>query len=610
MAFSIHHLSLKEVIHERTKVAEEEGAADEAKAPALEAKHIHLSSEQWARAGEIIDSMMGQRKCFCERVTLRHDRETRVEEIEAQTRKARAGISKDLQRWVMRQRQNDLQSICKMKYQFGMGNYVVWYEDEVLTAEYFGETVDGGPHGTGYKFWAYGASYFGDFVRGEMHTTRPGVHGVFNFPDGRTYKGTFDRNRRMGRGLKTWPRGHPIGGGGEYDGEFSNGAEHGMGKRTYENGAVYEGRFRYGVRDGPGCLTSPDGKKKEKRIFKDPPTEETDFAGGDEPSAPPQDWPTGDLLSLCTARLATVVAEQPDLYPASELAARLPTVRKPLVAQAFVEVLTKDALKKAGGGKPGSVMSPGFIQLVPKIAWSDLSTMDVGGVRMNKRDLAMLVYFLESSTSIRELRMASCGLDDSTVATLAKILLKSPVEVLDLSWNKVGKAGAHALSHALTTGCRQLTSVNLSGAALGSSGADFLAEMLERNTTVRQLLLPYNDLGPTGAEALGQSLPRNASLEELDLRGNKLGPAGGLAIARGLMRNPGSLRVVRVADNKLGESVTTQLAASLRGSPGSGLRSFGASPRELTGPNCISGTMYGRKMKRKEESPPAATALS
>ena len=101
---------------------------------------------------------------------------------------------------------------------------VTWYEDEALFAEYFGETVDGAPHGMGYKVWTYGASYYGEWVRGEMHTTRPGVHGIYHFPDGRTYKGTFDRGRRMGRGLKTWPNGHPSGGG-EYDGEFSNGME-------------------------------------------------------------------------------------------------------------------------------------------------------------------------------------------------------------------------------------------------------------------------------------------------------------------------------------------------------------------------------------------------
>ena len=98
-------------------------------------------------------------------------------------------------------------------------------------------------------------------------------------------------------------------------------------------------------------------------------------------------------------------------------------------------------------------------------------------------------------------------------------------------------------------------------------------------------------------------------MRELDLRGNDCGPSGGFALAKALIHNGGALRVLKVADNKLGELAAAAVAAAMRGTCGEGLVGFNAA--HLDGPLCISGTLSGRKRPAKHATaklPPAPAA--
>ena len=118
-----------------------------------------------------------------------------------------------------------------------------------------------------------------------------------------------------------------------------------------------------------------------------------------------------------------------------------------------------------------------------------------------------------------------------------------------------------------------------------------------QNRTLTRLDIAYNGIGAAGAEALASVFPLNRTLKELDLRSNGLGPQGGIALARGILHNKGSLKVLKVADNKIGEAAAADLAGCMRGTTGPGLVSFGAT--NLQGPNCISGTLYGIRRERR-----------
>ena len=551
-----------------------------------------LTSADRARAGAVVEaSPWSHTMCYCVTLSEAHERDGRLEEQDKQARLARKHLFEQHKAARVRHRTPVLQAWVREEYGLRRGNYVAWYKDETLLAEYFGDMKQEQPHGMGFKLWTNGASYIGEWSGGMEHTMTPSVKGCFTWPDGRTYVGTFDKGKRHGRGLKTWPDGVRS-----YDGEFASGQEHGLGKRTYADGSVFEGRFRYGLRDGPGCMTRPDGFK-EKGTFQDALT----MAGGPEDdlemeNLPPlQEHSTKDLLGIATLALARAVAEDLQLYSAQLLQDMLPRALKPKVATQFVELLNAAPSSRKGSSGRGNSLSPALVSLVPSIAWSDLPVMRLAGVKFTKRDLGMLTYFLETNSAMRKLSLAACGLDAPDVAVFAKMLAKSTtVQTVDMSWNSIGKPGAQALSQALTRQCKALSTLILQGCKIDGTGAEFLAEMVKQNKTLTRLDIPYNNIGPTGAAALAEALPLNRALMQLDLRGNGLGPSGGLALANGLLHaRQHHLRVVKVADNKLGEAVASAVAAAMRGTASEGLLGF--NHHALKGPQCISGTLYGKK---------------
>ena len=73
---------------------------------------------------------------------------------------------------------------------------------------------------------------------------------------------------------------------------------------------------------------------------------------------------------------------------------------------------------------------------------------------------------------------------------------------------------------------------------------------------------------------------------------------GGHSLAEGLLKNCGSLVVVKIADNRLGDAAATHLASCMRGTTAKGLTSFSCAA--LNGPFCISGNLQEKARARKD----------
>eukprot|EP00771_Trimastix_marina_P002282 gnl/Trimastix_PCT/3402.p1 GENE.gnl/Trimastix_PCT/3402~~gnl/Trimastix_PCT/3402.p1 ORF type:complete len:405 (-),score=82.97 gnl/Trimastix_PCT/3402:30-1175(-) len=106
-------------------------------------------------------------------------------------------------------------------------------------------------------------------------------------------------------------------------------------------------------------------------------------------------------------------------------------------------------------------------------------------------------------------------LTDLQILAMVDTLIQLPIEVLELSWNK-----------------------------LGDSAASALARLIESNHTLRSLDVRHNHIGLYGAEALARSLAAaheegrtSPSLEALRLAGNPIGNRGALHLAQALQVN-------------------------------------------------------------------------
>ncbi len=115
-------------------------------------------------------------------------------------------------------------------------------------SKYEGDWKDGNQHGKGKRTWADGDVYEGDYVNDKKHG-----HGKFIWKSGDTYEGEYTDDARTGYGKYVWASGN------RYEGNFVDGKCHGKGKTTWKNGDTYEGDYVNDSKTGHGVYTWTDG---------------------------------------------------------------------------------------------------------------------------------------------------------------------------------------------------------------------------------------------------------------------------------------------------------------------------------------------------------------
>ncbi|RXN06561.1 ankyrin repeat and MYND domain-containing 1 [Labeo rohita] len=79
--------------------------------------------------------------------------------------------------------------------------------------------------------------------------------GVFTWPNGEFYKGSFFKDYRHGKGMYSWPDGS------KYTGKFYLNRKEGYGVQVFPDGSTFEGLYHADERFGPGVMTYPDGRQ-------------------------------------------------------------------------------------------------------------------------------------------------------------------------------------------------------------------------------------------------------------------------------------------------------------------------------------------------------------
>jgi len=107
--------------------------------------------------------------------------------------------------------------------------------------------------------------------------------------------------------------------------------------------------------------------------------------------------------------------------------------------------------------------------------------------------------------------------------------------------------------------------VDLIGAQIGDHGANMLAASLQKNknTTVKSLVLWYNNIGPVGSKMLVDSLAlKYCTVQRLDLAYNHIGDAGAEAIGS-FLRNNQTLTRLNLRQNKITKLGAKNIAENL-----------------------------------------------
>ena len=138
------------------------------------------------------------------------------------------------------------------------------------------------------------------------------------------------------------------------------------------------------------------------------------------------------------------------------------------------------------------------------------------------------------------------NLTDEHMKGVSGVLMSNTkLTMLDLSKNRIGDAGAHALEVALA-GAVGLQTLTLSCNRIGDDGACAIAAALRMAIAIgwapgaagglKELMLAWNQIGDRGAGALAKALPNK--LRRLDLRANRVGNAGVAELFRALPTGP------------------------------------------------------------------------
>jgi len=170
-----------------------------------------------------------------------------------------------------------------------------------------------------------------------------------------------------------------------------------------------------------------------------------------------------------------------------------------------------------------------------------------------------IAKIVSTTKTLTSLSVERIGIDYIGVKTLMDALQSNiSVTKLDLTTNNVGKEGALSISILLQCN-RTLSELILLRTNLGDDGVkDIMSTLASKNHTLTHLDLTWNGISDVGATAIGEALKTNTGLKTLILNRNTIEADGGLALFNGLNLNS-VLTTLSLNQTKIKESKITEI---------------------------------------------------
>ena len=202
-----------------------------------------------------------------------------------------------------------------------------------------------------------------------------------------------------------------------------------------------------------------------------------------------------------------------------------------------------------------------------------LRSLNLSSIRISSQNSRFVWDVLQHMSSLSQLFMVGCGLDNSSCSHLVRLLQLRRLPCLahlNVSDNPF-RAAAPDLVAAAARAPLQRLMMHQCGMQPQTGAA--LQHLLHTCPSLRVLCVKNNQLGCEGVSAIARGLRAARSLRTLDLASNGVGDAGGKALARALIdpQCPQSLQHVKLVGNlpsiwaALADMSTAVLVRSARG---------------------------------------------
>jgi Ran GTPase-activating protein (RanGAP) involved in mRNA processing and transport len=169
---------------------------------------------------------------------------------------------------------------------------------------------------------------------------------------------------------------------------------------------------------------------------------------------------------------------------------------------------------------------------------------------------------VRSNTTLHQLDLSSCGLNDQGISLVANALVarNASILTLNLNYNNFTSAGVRALVEDSMVVMKTLTKLSLWGNPIRSEGATILADALGSNAmpSLKRLHLGFCGIGDDGFVAVVSALEQNTSLQILELQYNLIAERGYMALAESLPNIKG-LQQINFSVNACFQSTTVPL---------------------------------------------------
>jgi len=153
-----------------------------------------------------------------------------------------------------------------------------------------------------------------------------------------------------------------------------------------------------------------------------------------------------------------------------------------------------------------------------------LSALHLDNNKISDDGIDHIVNFMLEHGGIHILTLYANEIGDKGIAKLVAAFIKAkekkltPIPVLDLSYNKIGDAGAVSLAE-LVEKCDSVRDLYLEHNVIGNNGAIALAKSLISNKSLVSFSIPENKVEQAGATALLNMLRENSTILIADLGG-------------------------------------------------------------------------------------------
>ena len=193
-----------------------------------------------------------------------------------------------------------------------------------------------------------------------------------------------------------------------------------------------------------------------------------------------------------------------------------------------------------------------------------ISTLSLAANRLGDKAILALAGALGSSRALTQVNLSDCAIGCAGAVELANYFeYNQGVAVLDLSWNHIRARGGEALAKCLASN-QALTDFDLSWNGIGQlvidadgdptqPGAEQMGGAIADNTNLHRLDLAHNRIEEIGAFVIADGMDRNKTITQLVMDGNPVGQEGGRNLLRAI-RELGDLRDISIRDCQMTSS--------------------------------------------------------